>query len=50
VNDEELAVYGWALVADSGHGDCLGWHYDPETGRLVCACGVVLAEAEGAAA
>jgi hypothetical protein len=38
----EMADYAWSLVADSGHLPCEGWQYDDETGRLTCACGVVL--------
>ena len=50
MSEEELATYGWSLVADAGHGGCGGWQYDPETQRLTCSCGIVLAEAEKAAA
>ena len=45
---DEMTDYAWALVTDSGHLDCDGWQHDDETGRLTCACGVVLREGKAA--
>ncbi len=43
----------WQLILTSGHWDCLlpspGWSID-DRGALVCACGAVIREPEGAAA
>ncbi len=39
----------WQRILKSGHWDCLGWSID-DRGALVCACGTVLREPEGAAA
>jgi hypothetical protein len=50
LSSEDAAGYTWALVADAGHLDCGGWHYDPQAQRLACACGVVLHEAAKGAA
>lgn len=40
----------WQIVFESGHWNHSGWTRDSRDGALVCSCGVVLREPEGAAA
>jgi hypothetical protein len=40
---EDLAVLGWLLAADAGHGNCGRPSASPD-GALICACGVRLFE------
>ena len=39
---------GWQVVFESGHWNHSGWTRDSRDGALVCSCGTVLREAEGA--
>lgn len=41
---EDLAVIGWLLAADAGHGSCTGWSVDGRDGTLICSCGARLFE------